>query len=126
MSAARIPVRGDADFTTVSGRAVEPVYTAVDLPSDEAQRLSLPGEYPYTRGIHETMYRAGLDHAPFAGFGTADDTNERYKFLLSRGKPGCPSRSLPTLMGYDSDHPRSKARWEVRRGHLSLADMRPV
>ncbi|HZE73665.1 MAG TPA: methylmalonyl-CoA mutase family protein [Gemmatimonadales bacterium] len=124
--AARQPVRGDADFTTVSGRAVEPVYTAVDLPSDEAQRLSLPGEYPYTRGIHETMYRGRLwTMRQFAGFGTADDTNERYKFLLSRGQTGLSvAFDFPTLMGYDSDHPRSEG--EVGKCGVaisSLADM---
>jgi len=124
--AARQPVRGDADFTTVSGRAVEPVYPAVDLPRDEAQRLSLPGEYPYTRGIHETMYRGRLwTMRQFAGFGTADDTNERYKFLLSRGQTGLSvAFDFPTLMGYDSDHPRSEG--EVGKCGVaisSLADM---
>src|SRR5882724_7028376 len=124
--AARQPVRGDADFTTVSGRAVEPVYPAVDLPRDEAQRLSLPGEYPYTRGIHETMYRGRLwTMRQFAGFGTADDTNQRYKFLLSRGQTGLSvAFDFPTLMGYDSDHARSEGEVGMCGVAISsLADM---
>jgi methylmalonyl-CoA mutase, N-terminal domain len=123
---ARQPVRDEADFTTVSGRALEPVYTAADLPADEALRLSLPGEYPYVRGIHETMYRGRLwTMRQFAGFGTAEDTNERYKFLLSRGQTGLSvAFDFPTLMGYDSDHPRSEG--EVGKCGVaisSLADM---
>jgi methylmalonyl-CoA mutase N-terminal domain/subunit len=123
---ARQPVRDEADFTTVSGRALEPVYTAADLPPDEALRLSLPGEYPYVRGIHETMYRGRLwTMRQFAGFGTAEDTNERYKFLLSRGQTGLSvAFDFPTLMGYDSDHPRSEG--EVGKCGVaisSLADM---
>src|SRR6185437_8681398 len=123
---AQQPVREEADFTTVSGRALEPVYTAADLPPDEALRLSLPGEYPYVRGIHETMYRGRLwTMRQFAGFGTAEDTNERYKFLLSRGQTGLSvAFDFPTLMGYDSDHPRSEG--EVGKCGVaisSLADM---
>jgi methylmalonyl-CoA mutase N-terminal domain/subunit len=120
------PVRDDADFTTVSGRALEAVYAAPDLPADEARRLSLPGEFPFTRGIHETMYRGRLwTMRQFAGFGTAEDTNERYKFLLSRGQTGLSvAFDFPTLMGYDSDHPRSEG--EVGKCGVaisSLADM---
>src|SRR3954454_24538872 len=82
-AAARQPLRTDTDFTTVSGRAVESVYTAANRPADAAERVDLPGEYPYTRGIHPTMYRGRLwTMRQFAGFGTAEDTNERYKFLL--------------------------------------------
>ena len=121
-----LSVRNDADFTTVSGRALEPVYTAADLDADTAARLSLPGEYPFTRGIHETMYRGRLwTMRQFAGFGTAEDTNERYKFLLSRGQTGLSvAFDFPTLMGYDSDHPRSEG--EVGKCGVaisSLADM---
>ncbi|HEU4588017.1 MAG TPA: methylmalonyl-CoA mutase family protein [Gemmatimonadales bacterium] len=109
-AAARQPLRTDSDFTTVSGRAVESVYTAADWPTGAAQRLELPGEYPYTRGIHSTMYRGRLwTMRQFAGFGTAEDTNERYKFLLGRGQTGLSvAFDFPTLMGYDSDHPRSE------------------
>jgi len=123
---AGLPVRADADFTTVSARTLEPVYTPVDLVRGSADRLSLPGEYPFTRGIHETMYRGRLwTMRQFAGFGTAEDTNERYKFLLSRGQTGLSvAFDFPTLMGYDSDHPRSEG--EVGKCGVaisSLADM---
>ncbi|MGE5231963.1 MAG: methylmalonyl-CoA mutase family protein [Deltaproteobacteria bacterium] len=123
---AGLPVRDDAELTTVSGRALESVYTAADLPADTGTRLSLPGEYPFTRGIHETMYRGRLwTMRQFAGFGTAEDTNARYKFLLSRGQTGLSvAFDFPTLMGYDSDHPRSEG--EVGKCGVavsSLADM---
>ncbi|HYL30219.1 MAG TPA: methylmalonyl-CoA mutase family protein [Gemmatimonadales bacterium] len=123
---AALPVREDAELTTVSGRALESAYTAGDLRADAAGRLSLPGEYPFTRGIHETMYRGRLwTMRQFAGFGTAEDTNARYKFLLSRGQTGLSvAFDFPTLMGYDSDHPRSEG--EVGKCGVavsSLADM---
>jgi methylmalonyl-CoA mutase, N-terminal domain len=102
---ATLPLRTDTDFTTISGRPVEPVYTPLDADAVPA----LPGEYPYVRGIHPTMYRGRLwTMRQFAGFGTARDTNERYKFLLERGQTGLSvAFDFPTLMGYDSDHPRS-------------------
>ncbi len=110
--AASLPVRSDADLTSVSGRGVEPAYTALDLAPDVITATGLPGQYPYTRGIHPTMYRGRLwTMRQFAGFGTADDTNERYKFLLERGQTGLSvAFDFPTLMGYDSDHPRSEGR----------------
>lgn len=118
----RIRVREDGDFTTVSGREVEAVYTVLD----PATIPPLPGEYPYTRGIHPTMYRGRLwTMRQFAGFGTAEDTNQRYKFLLERGQTGLSvAFDFPTLMGYDSDHPRSEG--EVGKCGVaisSLADM---
>ncbi|MGH7497290.1 MAG: methylmalonyl-CoA mutase family protein, partial [Gemmatimonadales bacterium] len=122
--AARLPVREDGEFTSVSGHDVEPVYTRLDL--GEGTAADLPGKYPYTRGIHPTMYRGRLwTMRQFAGFGTADDTNERYKFLLERGQTGLSvAFDFPTLMGYDSDHPRSEG--EVGKCGVaisSLADM---
>ncbi|MGI9040326.1 MAG: acyl-CoA mutase large subunit family protein [Gemmatimonadales bacterium] len=124
--AAELPIRKDAEFSTVSGRTVEPVYTPLDLPADLASSLGMPGHYPYTRGIHPTMYRGRLcTMLQFAGFGTADDTNARYKFLLERGQTGLSvAFDFPTLMGYDSDHPRSEG--EVGKCGVaisSLADM---
>jgi methylmalonyl-CoA mutase N-terminal domain/subunit len=121
-----LPVRTDADMITVSGRTVEPVYTALDLPPDVIAATGLPGDFPYTRGIHPTMYRGRLwTMRQFAGFGTAEDTNERYKFLLERGQTGLSvAFDFPTLMGYDSDHPRSEG--EVGKCGVaisSLADM---
>jgi methylmalonyl-CoA mutase N-terminal domain/subunit len=124
--AAGLSLRTDADFTSVSGREVESVYTPLDLPPDPQSALGLPGEYPYTRGIHPTMYRGKLwTKRQFAGFGTAEDTNQRYKFLLQRGQTGLSvAFDFPTLMGYDSDHPRSEG--EVGKCGVaisSLADM---
>ena len=112
----------DAEFTTISGRELEPVYTALDATGS----VSLPGEYPFVRGIHPSMYRGRLwTMRQFAGFGTAADTNARYKFLLSRGQTGLSvAFDFPTLMGYDGDHPRSEG--EVGKCGVaisSLADM---
>ena len=125
-AAAALPNRTDSDFTSVSGHAVEPVYTPLDLAPDLQAATGLPGEFPFTRGIHPTMYRGRLwTMRQFAGFGTADDTNERYKFLLERGQTGLSvAFDFPTLMGYDSDHPRSEG--EVGKCGVaisSLADM---
>ena len=108
--AAALPVRADAVLTSASGRNVEATYTALDLPSDVIAATGLPGNFPYTRGIHPTMYRGRLwTMRQFAGFGTAEDTNARYKFLLERGQTGLSvAFDFPTLMGYDSDHPRSE------------------
>jgi methylmalonyl-CoA mutase, N-terminal domain len=105
----------------------KPLYTPADLEGfDVARQLGKPGAYPFTRGIHETMYRGRLwTMRQFAGFGTAEDTNRRYKFLLERGQTGLSvAFDFPTLMGYDSDHPRSEG--EVGKCGVaisSLADM---
>ncbi len=121
-----LPIRTDGNFTSVSGRSVEPVYTPVDLVDTLGGDGLLPGEFPFTRGIHPTMYRGKLwTMRLFAGFGTAVDTNRRYKFLLERGQTGLSvAFDFPTLMGYDSDHPRSEG--EVGKCGVavsSLADM---
>ena len=100
-----------AEFVTQSSAEVEPLYTPADLPGFDYQRdLGMPGNEPFTRGIHPTMYRGRLwTMRQFAGFGTAEDTNQRYKFLLERGQTGLSvAFDFPTLMGYDSDHPRSE------------------
>ena len=131
------PERGrpaeEVPFTTLSGTEVEPLYTPLDRPEaspEEAEfyneRLGLPGQYPFTRGPYGTMYRTRLwTMRQFAGFGTAEETNERYKFLLQRGQTGLSvAFDFPTLMGYDSDHPRSLG--EVGKCGVaisSLADM---
>jgi len=113
------PGRGasyDGDFTSVSGAPVEPLYTPLDRPEASpeeaayyAERIGMPGEFPYTRGPYGTMYRTRLwTMRQFAGFGTAEETNERYKFLLKRGQTGLSvAFDFPTLMGYSSDHERS-------------------
>ncbi len=95
-----------ARFTTVSGRPVQRVYTPLDVAElDYAHDLGLPGEYPFTRGVHATGYRGKLwTMRMFAGFGTAEETNARYRYLLEQGNTGLSvAFDLPTLMGYDSD-----------------------
>src|SRR5438309_8162013 len=105
----------------------KPLYTASDLNGFDVERqFGRPGEYPFTRGIHPTMYRGKLwTMRQFAGFGSAVDTNRRYKFLLEYGQTGLSTAfDFPTLMGYDSDHPRSEG--EVGKTGVaisSLADM---
>jgi methylmalonyl-CoA mutase N-terminal domain/subunit len=105
----------------------KPIYTPADLNGfDVDTQLGRPGEYPFTRGIHPTMYQGKLwTMRQFAGFGSAADTNRRYKFLLEHGQTGLSvAFDFPTLMGYDSDHPRSEG--EVGKCGVaisSLADM---
>ena len=114
-------------FETVSSLPVKDLYTPEDISDlDYMQDLGYPGEYPYTRGVQSNMYRGRLwTMRQFAGFGTAKESNQRYKFLLSRGQTGLSvAFDMPTIMGYDSDHPRSLG--EVGRVGVaidSLADM---
>ncbi|HLY37085.1 MAG TPA: methylmalonyl-CoA mutase family protein [Candidatus Binatia bacterium] len=117
------PVR----FSTVSDMEVEPLYTGED--AGDGDRIGFPGEFPYTRGVYPSMYRGRLwTMRQFAGFGTAEDTNERFHFLLGQGQTGLSTAfDMPTLMGYDADHPR--ARGEVGREGVavsSLVDMRAL
>ncbi len=96
--------------TTVSGTPIDPLYTPEGLGDfDYDTALGYPGQYPYTRGVHATMYRGRLwTMRQFAGFGTARQTNERFKFLVDKGQTGLSTAfDLPTLMGLDSDDPRS-------------------
>src|SRR5690606_20443097 len=101
----------EPSFTTVSGVPVEPLYTPADRTPgwDYLEQLGLPGEFPFTRGPYTSMYRTRLwTMRQFAGFGTAQETNRRYKYLLDHGQTGLSvAFDFPTLMGYDSDHPRS-------------------
>src|SRR5499427_10426774 len=92
-----------------SANEVEPLYTALDVDPQTAENLGTPGIYPFTRGIHPTMYRGRpWTMRMFAGFGTPEQTNQRFKFLLSQGQTGLSTAfDFPTLMGYDSDSPRS-------------------
>ena len=103
---ARTPER-EALFTTISGEPVEPLYTAEDLPDPE--RIGFPGDYPFTRGVYPSMYRGRLwTMRQFAGFGTAEETNERFRYLLDHGQTGLSTAfDMPSLMGHDSDHERS-------------------
>jgi len=112
---------------TLSGLPLDPVYTAENLNGfDPSHDLASPGQFPYTRGIHESMYRGKLwTMRQFAGFATAEETNARYRYLLSQGTAGLSvAFDLPTLMGFDSDHPTSYG--EVGKCGVavsSLADM---
>ena len=125
-SLARSAERKDV-FTTLSGVPVERLYTPSDLADfDYARDLGDPGEYPFTRGIHRTMYRGKVwTMRQFSGFGSPEDTNQRLHYLLKQGQTGLSiAFDLPTLMGYDSDH--ALAEGEVGKCGVavsSLADM---
>jgi methylmalonyl-CoA mutase N-terminal domain/subunit len=114
-------------FTTVSGEPIDMLYTPDDVAHQNyLTEIGFPGEYPYTRGIHQTMYRGKLwTMRQFAGFGTPEDTNERYKYLLSHGQTGLSvAFDLPTLMGRDADDPLSEGEVGICGVSVSsLADM---
>src|SRR5881394_2976985 len=120
------PEREGELFTTISGLENEPLYTAESVPLEYDRDLGYPGVFPFTRGVYPSMYRGKLwTMRQFAGFGTAEETNERFRYLLDHGQTGLSTAfDMPTLMGYDSDHPRSLG--EVGREGVaidSLADM---
>jgi methylmalonyl-CoA mutase N-terminal domain/subunit len=94
-------------FTTLSGLEVKPLYTEADLPAQG--EIGVPGGYPFTRGVYPSMYRGRLwTMRQFAGFGTAEETNERFRYLLDHGQTGLSTAfDMPSLMGHDSDHPKS-------------------
>jgi len=116
------PVR----FSTLSDMEVEPLYTPEDVKDDYNASLGQPGEYPYTRGVYESMYRGRLwTMRQFAGFGLAEDTNERFRFLLAQGQDGLSTAfDMPTLMGYDADHERSMG--EVGREGVNVTSIHDV
>jgi len=113
------PVR----FSTVSDLEIEPLYTPEDVKGDYESALGNPGEFPYTRGVYESMYRGRLwTMRQFAGFGLAEDTNKRFHFLLAQGQDGLSTAfDMPGLMGYDADHER--ARGEVGREGVSVSSV---
>ena len=113
----RLPER-DALFSTLSGEPVEPLYTAEDVGPPEG--IGFPGEFPFTRGVYPSMYRGRLwTMRQFAGFGTAEETNERFRYLLEHGQTGLSTAfDMPSLMGHDSDHPRSEG--EVGREGVAI------
>jgi methylmalonyl-CoA mutase N-terminal domain/subunit len=115
----RTPER-DAPFSTLSGQPVKPLYTEADLPPDPAESIGFPGEYPFTRGVYGSMYRGRLwSMRQFSGFGTAEETNERFHYLLAHGQTGLSTAfDMPSLMGIDSDHPRSEG--EVGREGVAI------
>jgi methylmalonyl-CoA mutase, N-terminal domain len=98
----------EVPFTTLSGEPIQPLYTERDLPEVERD-IGLPGQFPFTRGVYPSMYRGRLwTMRQFAGFGTAEETNERFRYLLDHGQTGLSTAfDMPSLMGHDSDHPRS-------------------
>jgi methylmalonyl-CoA mutase N-terminal domain/subunit len=114
-------------FTTISGDPVEALYTPDDLHGFDARRdLGMPGEFPYTRGIHPSMYRTRLwTMRQFAGFGSAEDTNERFHYLLAHGVTGLSTAfDMPTLMGRDADDPLSRG--EVGREGVAVSTLRDM
>jgi methylmalonyl-CoA mutase N-terminal domain/subunit len=116
----------DALFTTISGLPIEPLYAPDNVDIDYERDLGYPGVYPYTRGVYPSMYRGKLwTMRQFAGFGTAEETNRRFHYLLEHGQTGLSTAfDMPTLMGYDSDHAKSLG--EVGREGVaidSLEDM---
>jgi methylmalonyl-CoA mutase, N-terminal domain len=124
--ATETPEQPHVRHSTVSGVEIAPLYTSADVAVDYERDLGTPGAYPFTRGIYPTMYRGRLwTMRQFAGFGTAEDTNERFRYLLAHGQTGLSTAfDMPTLMGFDSDHQRSLG--EVGREGVaidSLADL---
>jgi methylmalonyl-CoA mutase N-terminal domain/subunit len=122
----RAPERQDELLSTISGLETEPLYTPENVDVDHARDLGYPSEPPFTRGVYPSMYRGRLwTMRQFAGFGTAEETNARFRYLLEHGQTGLSTAfDMPTLMGFDSDHPRSLG--EVGREGVavdSLADM---
>ncbi|MDQ6605238.1 MAG: methylmalonyl-CoA mutase family protein, partial [Actinomycetota bacterium] len=99
----------DAPFSTLSGEPIRPLYTERDLPLPTEDAIGMPGQFPYTRGVYPSMYRGRLwTMRQFAGFGTAEETNQRFHYLLEHGQTGLSTAfDMPSLMGYDSDHHRS-------------------
>jgi methylmalonyl-CoA mutase, N-terminal domain len=125
-AAARQPEPVEPEHSTISGIPYQPLYSPASTPIDYGRDLGDPGAYPFTRGVYETMYRGRLwTMRQFAGFGSAQETNERFRYLLGHGQTGLSTAfDMPTLMGYDSDHTRSLG--EVGREGVAvdtLADM---
>lgn len=122
----RYPERCE-EFITTSSEPVERIYTPLDVAeTDPCEEIGLPGEYPFTRGVHATMHRGRLwTMRMFAGFGTAAETNERFKYLLEQGQTGLSvAFDLPTLMGYDTDAPEALGEFgKCGVAISSLADM---
>src|SRR5438477_71374 len=120
------PEREGELSTTISGLENEPLYTPDGVEIDYERDLGYPGVYPFTRGVYPSMYRGKLwTMRQFAGFGTAEETNERFRYLLDHGQTGLSTAfDMPTLMGYDSDHPRSLG--EVGREGVAIDSLADV
>ncbi len=120
------PERQGELFSTISGLENDPLYTPDTVEIDYEAELGFPGVYPFTRGVYPSMYRGRLwTMRQFAGFGTAEETNERFRYLLDHGQTGLSTAfDMPTLMGYDSDHPRSLG--EVGREGVAIDSLADV
>jgi methylmalonyl-CoA mutase N-terminal domain/subunit len=120
------PERQGELFSTISGLEVDPLYTAGSVEIEEERDLGYPGVYPFTRGVYPSMYRGKLwTMRQFAGFGTAEETNERFRYLLDHGQTGLSTAfDMPSLMGYDSDHPRSLG--EVGREGVAIDSLEDI
>jgi methylmalonyl-CoA mutase, N-terminal domain len=114
------------EFRTSSGITMEPLYTPDDVAGEYGDKLGFPGEYPFTRGVQPTMYRGRFwTMRQYAGFGTAEDANQRYHYLLKSGQTGLSvAFDLPTQMGRDADHVR--ARGEVGKVGVSISSLRDM
>src|SRR3954452_19515209 len=123
---AKAPER-QAEFSTVSGQPIERLYSPADLPDFDYMRdLGFPGEYPFTRGVQPTMYRSRFwTMRLFAGFGSAEETNQRFRYLLDHGQMGLSTAfDFPTLYGRDSDDPLSEGEFgKCGVGVSSMLDM---
>ncbi|KPV61610.1 MAG: methylmalonyl-CoA mutase [Candidatus Bathyarchaeota archaeon BA1] len=123
---ARFPERL-SEFTTVSGMPIERLYTPVDVEGlDYVKDLGFPGEFPFTRGVYPTVYRGRLwTMRQYAGFGTAEESNQRYKYLIEQGQTGLSvAFDLPTQIGYDSDHPMAEG--EVGKVGVPISSLRDM
>jgi len=114
------------EFITTSSEPVERLYTPLDVDGDYMEQLGFPGEYPFTRGVHPTMHRGRLwTMRMFAGFGTAEETNARFKYLLEQGQTGLSTAfDLPTLMGYDTDAPEAEG--EFGKCGVAISSLRDM
>jgi len=116
----------DYNFDSISGRSLELLYSPQKIDDEYIEKLGFPGQYPYTRGVHANMYRGKLwTMRQFSGFGTPEDSNERYHYLLKQGQTGLSiAYDMPTLMGYDPDHPISLG--EVGKCGVNVASLRDM
>ena len=116
----------DYNFDSISGRSLDLLYSPQKIDDEYIKKLGFPGQYPYTRGVHANMYRGKLwTMRQFSGFGTPEDSNKRYHYLLKQGQTGLSiAYDMPTLMGYDPDHPISLG--EVGKCGVNVASLRDM
>ena len=116
----------DYNFDSISGRSLDLLYSPQKIDDEYIEKLGFPGQYPYTRGVHANMYRGKLwTMRQFSGFGTPEESNERYHYLLKQGQTGLSiANDMPTLMGYDPDHPISLG--EVGKCGVNVATLRDM